>query len=373
MERQLPQGFLISGLSEEAILRWLVLFLALLIGGAAGLIAVVVAQLMLQVARTTSTARVSNVGGLVVVAFVWASVIWYEWIIQLSIFNDVTAPILLTATVFGLLGFVEDFAGRFLLNKKLAGMLVMLVSLMLIQPELMFKSVGIAWFDNYILQFAPLAFVFTLGFVVFTVNAFNTADGANGLVSGVSLMAFIGLIQHGLGITGGLLALVALGCGIFMMFNIIVGRIFMGDGGAYFLGATMALSLISVCNNGIESPWYLLSLIFYPHADLLFSMVRRKGAGKAMFGADNGHLHNLIYRKLSSIPFLTQHANTITGLSVAFVFGALPLLMWNLGLQAEWLWVYCLQWFIYAVVWGLLADRQIRDVDTSEWVKPVKL
>lgn len=365
MDSKAPQGFLISGLSEEAILRWLVLSLALLLGGAAGLVAVVVAQLMLQFARATKTARVANVGGLVVVAFVWASVIWYEWIIQFSMFNEVTAPILLASTVFAMLGFYEDIAGRFLLNTKLLGMIMLFAVIMIIRPEFIVKGIGIHWLDQFVLAYAPLAFVFTLGFVVLTVNAFNTADGANGLISGVALLSAVGLIQLGLGMTGGLLALIALGCGIFMMFNIIVGRIFMGDGGAYFLGATLSLTLIVICNNNVMSPWYLLCLIFYPHADLLFSMARRKGAGKAIFGADNGHLHNLLYRKLSSIHWLSNHANTVTGLAVSIVFSGSPLLLWNFAPESNWLLVYCLQWLVYAVLWGLLADRQTRTVDLS--------
>jgi UDP-GlcNAc:undecaprenyl-phosphate/decaprenyl-phosphate GlcNAc-1-phosphate transferase len=372
MQKQLPQGFLINGLSEEAILRWLVLFLAMLIGGAAGLIAVVMAQLMLNIAKGSSTARLGNLGGLVVLAFVWASIVWYEWILQFSILNEITLPIVFASTVFGALGIFEDFQGRLALKNKLIVMVFITIISLVMSPSLLL-DVSTFSVANSFAYSSLLAYVFTIALVVFNVNAFNTADGANGLVSGTALLSAVGLIQLGLGLQGGMLALLGLGCAIFLLFNVIVGRIFLGDGGAYFLGAFLSLSAVHVMKNDITSFWYLLCLLFYPHADLLFSMIRRKGAGKAMFGADNGHLHNLIYRKLSSITMLSRHANTMTGLSVACVFGGLPLLMWNLGLKVDWLWIYCFQWFLYAASWGLLADRLTRDVDTKDWATPIKL
>jgi hypothetical protein len=102
-------------------------------------------------------------------------------------------------------------------------------------------------------------------------------------------------------------------------------------------------------------------------------MARRKGAGKAMFAADNGHLHNLIYRKLSSIPSIMSSANTVTGLTVAVVFGGLPLLLWNYAPQSNWLFIYCLLWLLYAVLWGLFADRQTRTIEFSQPVSTENL
>jgi UDP-GlcNAc:undecaprenyl-phosphate/decaprenyl-phosphate GlcNAc-1-phosphate transferase len=366
--------------TRSAYLRWALVVCAGFLGGVAGVLSVFIAQAMLKLGGDDSAAKhgisknhASRLGGVVVFGFVLLSYVWYFYGLGQNLIDAQVMGIFVAGACFFFLGLFEDLKGLLKANVRFVAMVAIVAVFLLLRPEFILQTTGLSLLDGYLLSYEPIAFVFTMFGVVFMVNAFNTADGANGLISGVTLMACVGLIQHGLGFTGGLLALIGLGCGIFMLFNVVIGRIFLGDGGAYFLGAALSLTLVTICNNGIESPWYLLSLVFYPHADLLFSMVRRKGAGKAIFGADNGHLHNLIYRRLSSITKLAKQANTITGLLVAFVFGALPLLIWNLGLKVDWLWIYCFQWFLYAASWGLLADRLTRDVDTKDWATPIKL
>jgi len=205
------------------------------------------------------------------------------------------------------------------------------------------------------LAYSPVGIAFTLFGVVFYVNAFNTADGANGLISGISMFAVAGILQLGIGEQGGLLLMLGIGCLIFWLFNVTVGRIFMGDGGAYFIGAVMALFLIWLTNEGRADVWYLLCLTAYPHIDLLFSMLRRKAAGKGMFDADNGHFHNVLYRKLASVSVMKKHANTYTGVLVSVMFAGFPLLLFQVSSELPWLLVYVALWLVYGAVWWKLS------------------
>ena len=61
------------------------------------------------------------------------------------------------------------------------------------RPDLVLLPVGIGWVD-FIVEASPLiAIIFTAVCVAFIPNAFNTADGANGLVAGTSALALLWL------------------------------------------------------------------------------------------------------------------------------------------------------------------------------------
>ena len=90
------------------------------------------------------------------------------------------------------------------------------------------------------LFFAPFAIFFTIFATVGVVNAFNLIDGLNGLSSYVSIsvatslsiIAFqVGQLQFTIFLA--LLSAAVLG---FFVLNFPLGKIFLGDGGAYTLG-----------------------------------------------------------------------------------------------------------------------------------------
>jgi hypothetical protein len=109
-------------------------------------------------------------------------------------------------------------------------------------------------------------------------------------------------------------------------------------------------------------PAYLLCLFFYPNANLLYSLVRRTLKRKAFFGDDNGHLHNLLYRRLSSIQWVQRYANTLTGLLTALVFAGAPMLLAKFNVPVNWWVCYAILWVIYIVACALLADNKTREL-----------
>lgn len=136
-------------------------------------------------------------------------------------------------------------------------------------------------------------------------NAINIIDGFNGLASMcvVLMLAAVGYVGFQVGdplIT--VLALAAVGAVLgFFLWNYPGGLIFLGDGGAYFLGFLVAeLSiLLLVRNPGEVSPLFPLLVCIYPAFETLFSIYRRTFLRAVPPSMPDGiHLHSLVYRRV---------------------------------------------------------------------------
>jgi len=86
----------------------------------------------------------------------------------------------------------------------------------------------------------------------------------------------------------------------FLIWNYPVGLIFLGDGGAYFIGFMLGeLALLLVMRNPEVSPWYAALLLIYPAFETRFSVYRRMFVrGKSPAIPDGIHLHSLIFRRV---------------------------------------------------------------------------
>src|SRR5690606_21514159 len=86
----------------------------------------------------------------------------------------------------------------------------------------------------------------------------------------------------------------------FFVWNFPAGLIFLGDGGAYFLGFLVAaLSMLLIGRNAEVSPLFPLLLCAYPLWETIFTMSRRRVVRGVAAGAPDGiHLHTLIHRRV---------------------------------------------------------------------------
>ena len=143
------------------------------------------------------------------------------------------------------------------------------------------------------------------------VNAFNMIDGINGLMLlfcmsiCVSVLIFPEIYNN----YSNVLFFVALFfsiLGIFIL-NFPFGRIFLGDGGAYFLGMAISVSLIKFYQDSELSPWYVLLMLIYPLTDVIASIIRRIGAKLSFLDPDDKHLHHLIYRRVSKMGIKSEN------------------------------------------------------------------
>lgn len=341
--------------------------LGLLVGGIAFLAAMGVCWLLIKGGGSdsadkhgVSTADSTRVGGALIASYVVASVVYYNlW--GGSPLGDLATTALVTAFGFYCLGLLEDLRGDLKATLRFALMLGLGCMSLWMAPDYVLEPVGLGIVDGILNLNTTSQLLFTAVCIGFLPNAFNTSDGANGLLSGTALLGFLAVLTWFDSELSYLLLYAALGTLLFFLFNITTGRFFLGDGGAYFLGALMGFAIIHIANTNAVSVWCLLSLIFYPVADLLWSMGRRLVAGKSPMNPDNLHLHNLIH-DVALVGWISDGArNTATGLVLVALFSGLPwLLFWQLESVTHELWfgLISVQWALYAATWFLLRLSQ---------------
>lgn len=137
-----------------------------------------------------------------------------------------------------------------------------------------------------------------------TANATNLIDGFHGLASASIIFMAAGLagIAWSVGDTEVLQAclLLVAAVGGFFLVNYPSGRIFLGDAGAYGLGAACAaLGIALVSRHADVSPWALLVCFGYPAIETGFSIWRRMRRGLSPTQPDGVHFHKLVWRAMA--------------------------------------------------------------------------
>lgn len=348
----------------QAVLAWALVFL---IGGAAGLLAMLICNYVLSFGGSDSASKhgiskvqATRLGGVAIVAYMVMHLGYQAYSgLYLPLIEETI--IMGACLAFFVIGVYEDLSGLLSARIRFSLMLSAGLLTMYFAPGLVLQPVGILWVDLIVGSTPLVAGLFTALCVAFIPNAFNTADGANGLVAGVSACAFAALVSVAPPELVPFLLAALVGCLVFLVFNLVSGRFFLGDGGAYFLGSLAGLSLVVVSNATEVSVWWLLSFVFYPVADLIWSMGRRLRQGASPLNPDNQHFHNVLFAYLDSGEGSSIRANTSTGVFIAFVFAGLPLSLtisgvWPVDSDAWFFWVMG-QWCIYVVGWKYLNDR----------------
>ena len=147
-----------------------------------------------------------------------------------------------------------------------------------------------------------LSLLATVIWLVGITNAINWLDGLDGLAAGVAGIAAIGLVSVSFSlhqVAAGFLAAALAGCCLgFLRHNFNPARIFMGDGGSYFLGFTLAAISIVGPAKGLTTVSLLLPLLILslPVADMSAVIMGRLRAGRSPFYPDRRHLHHRLLR-----------------------------------------------------------------------------
>ncbi len=135
-------------------------------------------------------------------------------------------------------------------------------------------------------------------------NAINIIDGLNGLAS-MCVVIMLAAVAYVAGEVGDRLVLTMALAGIgavlgFFVWNFPGGMIFLGDGGAYFLGFYLAETcILLLVRNPQVSGLFGLLICIYPIFETLFSAWRRYWLRAQPASLPDGiHLHTLIYRRL---------------------------------------------------------------------------
>jgi UDP-N-acetylmuramyl pentapeptide phosphotransferase/UDP-N-acetylglucosamine-1-phosphate transferase len=280
---------------------------------------------------------VPRVGGISIVAGVTAAVA----VLMYAAVDQALVGILLACSmpVF-LIGVTEDITKTVSPRRRLfaAAVSAGLAALFL---EGVIDSTDIPGVD-FLVSYEIGAFLLAVFVVAGFSNAINIIDGFNGLASMCVIIMLVAVAYVAFQVGDRTIALMALaGVGAilgFFVWNFPAGLIFLGDGGAYFLGFYLGeLAVLLVHRNPTVSPMFALLLGIYPVFETLFSIYRRRVLrGRPVGMPDGAHLHSLIYRR-----FLRWAAGDRT---------ARELTRRN-SMTSPYLWILCTLSAIPAVLW----------------------
>ena len=186
-------------------------------------------------------------------------------------------------------------------------------------------QVGIPGID-WLLGLTAVSVIFTGIAVGGVANAVNIIDGFNGLAAGAVLimLAAFGIIARDVGdIPLAFSCLVIAGAVAgFWVINWPLGKIFLGDGGAYFIGFALGwIAVLLPYRNPAVSCWTSLLVCSYPVLEVAFSALRRIGrTGHSPGKADCMHLHHLLHRRIALKLFSNTQPTMQNGLTSPFIW-----------------------------------------------------
>lgn len=207
-------------------------------------------------------------------------------------------------------------------------------------------------FDGLV-QIGWLSLPITVIWLVGMANAINWIDGVDGLAAGVSGIGAVVMLVVALFMNQSAAALIvaalagsALG---FLRYNFNPAQIFMGDGGAYFMGFILAavgvIGLVKVTAvTAVLLPYLILAVPILDMSAVIFSRICK---GKSPFIADKSHLHHWLLKagisQRQTVLFI--YALTLWVGSLAMGFSNIPS-GWGYAIGATMLLVY-LGWQVW--------------------------
>ena len=256
-------------------------------------------------------------------------------------------------------GSIEDIIVRVSPFKRMISILASIV-MMFVFLDIRIDFLGFTLVD-YLLSNSIVSLLFTLLVVGGVVNAINIIDGYNGLLIGYSIAVLLA-IAYVANILGDdlviqlSLILIASLLGVFI-FNFPFGKIFMGDGGAYFIGFMMAVIGLMLGNRNEEvSHWFILLLFIYPLYETAFSVYRKKIVRNTSPSQPDGyHLHMMIYKRLVKRKFFKNNKTIQNSMTSPFLWalslvGIIPAVIWydNQTMLIIWAFIFMI---IYTIIY----------------------
>ena len=255
-------------------------------------------------ARKFKKIKLVRIGGLAIFLGFFLSVLGFAFLQHILRFLIIDFRELLFLLVlslfFFLIGIFDDILSLSPLKRLLFSFILAYFAwnygIILNNIDISFLNLGFKFitFPNY------LSLIFTLIWLVGVTNAINWIDGLDGLASGCAVI---------MSSTFGIIALqnndyeyalisfaLAGSCFAFLNFNFKPAKILMGDGGAYFIGFTLALLSLLVAKNNQNVLDFRVPLLtlFYPLVDMLRVMIVRFIKKKSLIYPDSNHLHHIL-------------------------------------------------------------------------------
>lgn len=216
--------------------------------------------------------------------------------------NPRMAGVLVGGALMYILGLVDDLRGMPAKVKFLGQIAVACVAFAFgIRINFMTSFFYFAFEHGYTFFSGTSALILTVLWIVGISNTINLIDGLDGLAAGVASIASLSIAYASYVSTGPSIATLSMLCLAggalgFLPFNFHPAKIFMGDGGALFLGFMLAALAIEGATKSAAivatiAPVLVLGL---PIFDTAFAILRRLINRRPIMEADKGHLHHRI-------------------------------------------------------------------------------
>lgn len=182
------------------------------------------------------------------------------------------------------------------------------------------------------------SFIFTIICILIFIHAINMFDGINAqLISFFLILNFYLLI-----ISSNTIYFYLLPCLILILFLNFSGKIFLGDSGAYILGAIYSFMLIYEYNvtKSIIFADVIFVLCALPGLDLLRLSVFRLYQGRNIFSGDLNHFHHILVKKFGQLK---------TNLITVFLI-TLPIILILLNIKLHFIIIICITLYFFTLV-----------------------
>jgi len=237
---------------------------------------------------------------------------------------------------FFVLGFLEDLNVN--IKPALRLFLMLIFSFFLIYfLDIKIFDLQNFFLNNLINNNKIISALFVCLCLMFVINGCNFIDGFNGLLIIHSIIILIILYFvnfqniNAFYLKNFILFFIAL-CFSVLFYNFPKAKIFLGDGGAYFLGSVISLIVIETSNlNRSVSPFFLAGILFYVFFEVFFSFFRKIIFYRSSpLKPDKKHLHMIVFDFIfvkNKNLFKSNYSTSIV-INIFYFFLILPLLFY---------------------------------------------
>ena len=256
-----------------------------------------------------------------------------------------------------IVGFLDDLRINIKPLNRLIIMLLLLLTFIYILPiKILYIDIP---FLIYLISNHMFSSIFVLLCFLFVINGANLIDGFNGLLT-INLiiiniiLTYINMNNENLEFSILIISQIIIMLS-FLLFNFPNAKIFLGDSGAYTMGALAGLNTIITNNLNPEiSSFFFCTLLFYLFFEVFFSFLRKILQKKSPIHPDDKHLHMLSFYKISSI-YGKNKGNYLNSIMINFFYLILiiPGLYFMLDPQLSRYWFFILL-LIYLIIYSRL-------------------
>ena len=283
-----------------------------------------------------------KLGGIAVIAGFLISIIYLLFVVTIEGSVDIFGQeqyfkkligILIGIIIIAITGVLDDVK-TLKPYQKLMGQI--LAAIVVVSFGLQIDAINISTFAQIGLN-KGVSILITIIWIVGITNAINLIDGLDGLSSGISLISCISLLIIFALNNSPMIATLVISSLIgalvgFLPYNFAPAKTFIGDTGSNFLGFMLAIiSILGVAKTYTIAVIVLPVLVLgLPILDVVWAVIRRVIKGKslkAIFKADNGHVHHKLVRRGFS-----QKQAVLILYGASAIFGMFAIILFDSGI-----------------------------------------